>query len=138
MVNFWKIAPVTRAWKMAWCTEDEQKKARPVLHREVVTLARNFLEFKQVHGTSVEKEVYNGMDVNGLIDRLIKKRPLAFYKKEDVWVLPDGQTGKGWKHVGTEKEHAPLLMKDFMYLQVMIHLLQIILDIYFKWRLLVI
>ena len=57
-------------------------------------LLRDFLRIKRERGSAVEKEVYAGMAVTGLVDRLISKRPLMFM------VLHDSQP----RHVCTQKK----------------------------------
>ena len=59
------------------------RRTRPVVHEKVLELANDFLNFKKANGNSVEKKVYEGMGVLGLIDRLIKKVRIPFVLLSD-------------------------------------------------------
>ena len=45
----------------------------PILHEDVLFLAEEFLQIKRIHGTCVEKSIYESMPLCNFIDRLIKK-----------------------------------------------------------------
>merc|ERR1711963_90807 len=78
----------------------------PILHEDVLTLFHQFLKLKKVHGTSKEKAVYESMPVIDLIDRLIKKRPLAFVGPSDSNTLRNGKQADyhSWTLIGREDE----------------------------------
>ena len=54
--------------------------------------------------------VYGGMDVSGLLDRLLTKRPLMFMKDCDEYLLRDGTQGSNgcaaFDAIGTDREQA--------------------------------
>ncbi|KAJ3098299.1 hypothetical protein HDU97_004150 [Phlyctochytrium planicorne] len=64
-----------------------------------------FIRHKQQHGTSIEKSIYEHMTPELLVQRLITKRPLAFYGKGDKTLLRNGDVPKKpasqWKLVGS-------------------------------------
>lgn len=66
--------------------------AYPVVHEKVLRLIDGFLNFKKQHGTTIEKEFYNGQycDSISYINRLIKKRPVVFYDHIDKTTERDG------------------------------------------------
>jgi uncharacterized SAM-binding protein YcdF (DUF218 family) len=76
----------------------------------------NFLEMKRSFGSSVEQALYRDLDVAGLVDRLVMKRPLVFMNGSDNFLLPTGESGagRGFDKVGTDAETAPLLLQDYM------------------------
>lgn len=58
------------------------------------------------HGTPKEKELYEGLRWGDFVRRLIIKRPLAFFTKDNMTLLRNGQipSAKDWNLVGTDKE----------------------------------
>ena len=92
--------------------------AYPVIHECCVQLLADFLEHKREHGSSVERACYEGMAVAGLLDRLVRKRPLAFLTAVDSWLTKDGEHGAGgWGEVGTEQQgaaHPALTLDTFL------------------------
>ena len=71
---------------------------RPVVLARMVPLLRRFLDIKAALGSPVEKSVYAGMDENGLLDRLLTKRPLMFMNSYDQFKLKSGLDGAGSEH----------------------------------------
>jgi len=92
------------------------RNTRVVLHAHVVPLMRDFLEIKRALGSSVEQALYRDLDVAGLVDRLVLKRPLMFMNGSDNFLLPTGESGagRGFDKIGTDAEKAPLLLQDYM------------------------
>ena len=77
------------------------------MHCKVVPLMRRFLSIKQADGSQIEKNIYQGMNIAGLCDRLLKKRPLMFMMSHDKYLLRDGRGGTGsdlFDMVGTNAE----------------------------------
>ena len=76
-------------------TDKEQDKlnkfsarSRPVIHEDVIGMAEEFLK-KQSHS------IYDGMNLVGFVDRLIRKRPLVFINSSDEWMDKYGNEGCG-------------------------------------------
>lgn len=89
--------------------------AYPVLHHRCLPLLAAFLHFKTSHGTRVEKAVYEGMSLLGLVDRLLLKRPITFLGRDDQYLLRDGKRGKGgFEKIGSDHEAQPLCLRDYL------------------------
>lgn len=90
------------------------KSVRLLFHPRTATLLRDFLAVKLEHGSGPEVAVYkalgsvdDGSAVTGLVDRLIRKRPLAFLTGADSYLLRTGRRGRGgFDAVGTDAEMA--------------------------------
>ena len=94
---------------------------RILLDERASKIGKHFLTHKQTYGNAIEKAVYNGMSFEGFIERLLKKRPLTFYKPEDKTLLrgnPRGQVLNNmhsqWLDVGSVRERAPLVLKEYL------------------------
>jgi hypothetical protein len=88
---------------------------RPVADTRVRSLLENFLEIKCGSGSAIEREVYAGMDVNGLLDRMLTKRPLVFCERHDSFVLRSGERGRGgFDEIGGETDTgmAPFTLRE--------------------------
>eukprot|EP00946_MAST-07B_sp_MAST-7B-sp1_P002597 g2597.t1 len=85
------------AAKRARCVEFARG-TRPVILARMMPLLEEFLDIKRVCGTRVERELYGAMDANGLLDRLITKRPLVFMNSFDRFMLKSGIDGAGTEH----------------------------------------
>ena len=104
----------TKSFKVIGNASDLVKDSYPILHEDVVVLVEDFLKFKKAHGSNTEKKVYRGMSSSDLVQRLIAKRPLAFYGEGDKYILRNGTEGKGgWERVGTDDE-GKVKMKHYM------------------------
>ena len=80
-------------------------KAYPILHESTIQLITDFLLHKRSNGSSIEKKIYENLTLAEFIDRLICKRPLAFWTRADSWLSKSGDHGAGgWEEIGTEKE----------------------------------
>lgn len=92
------------------------RRCAPILHSDTVALLREFLDVKRAHGSAVERALYASLDVCGLVDRLVRCRPLVFVGCGDSFVLRDGTTRGhgGIETIGTDRECAPLLLADYM------------------------
>ena len=79
--------------------------ARVLFHDNVAVLLDDFLELKRSTGSEVEKELYAGMDRAGLIDRLIRRRPVVFMTSSDGYTLRNGDTSHGgFENIGKNNE----------------------------------
>jgi len=88
----------------------------PVMHASLQRLMEDFIKLKQA-GTPQERAVYAGLNVQSLVARLMRCRPLMFMTGVDEYLLPSGECGIGWKDfdaVGTDREKAPLIMQDYL------------------------
>lgn len=93
---------------------------RPLVHSKLLKLASDFLTRKQTHGSAQDKTVYGSLDAQGLICRLLTKRPLMFMTESDMYLLRDGSTrGSGshgnfaFDHIGTKAEEAPISLSEY-------------------------
>ncbi|XXQ30864.1 protein of unknown function (DUF4804) [Plasmodiophora brassicae] len=79
---------------------------RVVVHARVLEFIDRFLEYKRLHGTAVEQDIYRNMTRPEFIARLICKRPLSFLGPSDRTLLRTEIRPKGsdWKLVGTAEE----------------------------------
>lgn len=73
----------------------------PVLHENALILYSEFLQHKRKFGTDIERELYKDMTLEMLIDRLLRKRAVAFVGPRDRYMLIDGfgRSGK-WELIG--------------------------------------
>lgn len=91
------------------------KKCRPVLLEKVVKQILKFLQYKQIYGTNVEKELYTNMSLPEFCDRLVSKRPIYFLQSADHWLLRSGIGGAAhWESIGTEEQFTPLNLTEYM------------------------
>jgi hypothetical protein len=109
--------------------------AAPLADARLEALLQSWLGVKAGTGTDVEKQLYAGMDVAALLQRLLVERPLVFFKSHDEFALRSGETGAGgaaldldteglddlerlglFARVGTDAEAEPLtLAKTLSY-----------------------
>lgn len=95
--------------------EAQFNSAYPLLHHRCLPLLAAFLDFKASNGTRVEKAVYKGLSLLGLVDRLLLKRPVTFFGRGDQYLLRDGTHGRGgFEKIGSEQEAPPLCLKDYL------------------------
>lgn len=66
-------------WRQAKCG------VHPIMHERVPALLNSFLRAKQALGSAVERALYEDMSVEDLVTRLLTKRPLSFYTRDDVY-----------------------------------------------------
>ena len=88
---------------------------RPVADARVHHLLGEFLRIKRTTGSSIEKELYADMDANGLVDRLLHRRPLVFCESSDQYLLRSGQRGRGgFDSIGTSADTGagPLTLRE--------------------------
>lgn len=107
-------------------TSDERaqkESAKYFMHKNVKTLAEDFLAEKQKNGSQKEKKLYKGMSVEQLLERFATKRPLAFHGGEDNTLLRDGTelTGNNsnavtemFLQIGTDNEKEPLVLSEYL------------------------
>lgn len=84
---------------------EHAKNTRPVLPWKIRNFIPKFLAHKKLHGSVVEKALYEKMTVEQFIDRLISKRPLQFMGSADSHLLLDGTKGHlEFDAIGSENE----------------------------------
>lgn len=108
---------------------EQAKNAKIIIDERVRKLAEAFLLHKKTNGNEVEKAVYTGMSLDGFINRLIRKRPLAFLgscdntwprtKAHQAMFMSKGKThyyckNAEWRIVGTPKEQKPLVLEEYL------------------------
>ena len=86
------------------CSEEEvasmAAETRPLVHEDALPAMEGFLRFKRQAGTEAERQLYAGMDLPGLVDRLLGSRPLSFVGACDSYTDKDGRHGAGdWERV---------------------------------------
>lgn len=82
----------------------------PLIHESMLPLIARWLKHKREFGSSVEKALYKDMKLLELIQRLLEKRAVYFYRSEDRYKLIDNKKGEGgWESVGTDDEIEPLV-----------------------------
>ncbi|XP_063905314.1 uncharacterized protein LOC135124284 [Zophobas morio] len=87
--------------------------AYPILHENILHLFARFILHKRKNGNSIEKELYNNLDVLTFVDRLLTKRAATFMGKRDSWTLLNNKKGsKNWESIGTLDQKPPLVLKD--------------------------
>ena len=115
------VGPINRIEPLCPDAEAQQQVARfadatrPILHARVLGLLAGFLELKRRRGSEPERRLYADMDVVGLLDRLLKRRPLAFLTASDAYRLRTGERGAGgFDAIGTQAEAPPLLLEQLL------------------------
>ena len=86
-----------------------------LIPKRIIKLLHDFIAFKNLHGSSVEKEVYHSMTEGQLIRRIFEKRAVTFVGSDDSYTLRDGSRGIGhWEDVGTDYEGGKVILKDYL------------------------
>lgn len=96
-------------------TDEHIAGVRPIANIRVESLLADFLRIKQATGSAIEQATYGGMNVQGLLDRLLRCRPLAFCERNDSYLLRSGQRGRGgFESIGTSADmgSAPLTLGE--------------------------
>lgn len=68
---------------------------RPIVNGEIPGLLQNYLDMKRLHGSDLEKMLYEQMSVSELFERLLKCRPIVFMNTSDEYLLLDNRRGSG-------------------------------------------
>lgn len=93
---------------------EHAKATQPVLHECVEIFISDFINYKKIHGSSIEKQIYQNMSLEEFCNRLIKKRPLAFFNPSDVTLLRHHvQRDGGFEKIGTEQEEKGLTLAEY-------------------------
>lgn len=103
--------PTERNWLRAMVAEGRITEERavamadgsyPVLHEDVLALCADFLALKKAAPSGeAERRIYADLGVLGLVDRLVRNRPLTFMGTADAYTLRDGRDGStDWDEVG--------------------------------------
>lgn len=94
---------------------------RIVAHPTVRQIAIDFLTHKRTHGTKTEKKVYAEQiewDVERFFARLIRQRPLSFYRKGDTTLLRNHKhlisATSAWDRVGSDNEHHDIPIEYYL------------------------
>ncbi|KAJ3111324.1 hypothetical protein HK100_002726 [Physocladia obscura] len=91
--------------------------ARIVVHATLVYhVIPLFLEYKNKHGSNIEKAFYQRHTVESLLQRLVVDRPLAFYGPSNTTKLRTGALPdpSAWLKVGTDFETQQITLEDYM------------------------
>lgn len=93
--------------------------SRMIAHVRVKELLKDFVAHKKNHGSKVEKEFYQNIDLLAFIERLLVKRPLVFYSVKDESVLRDGnglakKCFGGFERIGQDDQQHPLVLTDYL------------------------
>ncbi|XP_037936611.1 uncharacterized protein LOC119670427 [Teleopsis dalmanni] len=89
--------------------------AYPVIHERVLGLYMNFLEHKCKYGNKRELEIYTKLTLTDFIQRLLTKRCVSFFGKNDKFLLLNRENGcSGFMEVGTDKEKPPLVLSNVL------------------------
>ncbi|TPX33820.1 hypothetical protein SmJEL517_g03345 [Synchytrium microbalum] len=96
---------------------EHAKSTSIVVHDTILSLLQEFLDLKRAEGSSVDKAVYEGMDVQDFIRRLIRQRPKSFVGPSDTTLLRNGVRANGmhWLSVGTDHEESIHLVDYLSY-----------------------
>ncbi|XP_069687866.1 uncharacterized protein [Periplaneta americana] len=93
--------------------EKNANSAYPLLHETALFLYIRFLEHKKKHGIGPEKTLYASMGLLEFVQRLLEKRSVTFFAKNDKYLLLSGEQGiSGWEAVGSEHETTPLFLSN--------------------------
>uniref|UniRef100_A0A6B2L4W1 Uncharacterized protein n=1 Tax=Arcella intermedia TaxID=1963864 RepID=A0A6B2L4W1_9EUKA len=90
------------------------------MHHKVKLLIEKFLNVKRHFGTAKEKKIYEGMNFEDFIVRILKKRPLVFFGSSDMTLLRDvNDLGsmfptEAWSRVGSEHEDDEITITEYM------------------------
>ena len=86
-----------------------------IVPKTLVILINDFLNFKNINGSDIEKKIYKNMTQDQFIFRLFAKRPLVFVGGSDSWTLRDNTQGFGnWETIGTNNEKSPLTLYEYL------------------------
>jgi len=90
----------------------------PLADGKLTSLLQGFLALKRARGSPPEKAVYASLSVCGLVDRLLRKRPLTFYTSRDKHLLRTGQynseAATQFEAIGSAEEERPFVLEDLM------------------------
>ena len=93
----------------------DMRDARVIFHSKVAVLMDDFLRLKRTTGSQVEQKMYAHMDRDGLINRLITRRPVVFMTSSDGYSLRDTGTGNGgFEAIGKDDEKDKLCLCNLM------------------------
>ena len=90
----------------------------PFMHSKTYVLIEDFLSYKKIHGSFIEKGLYKTMKPLEFVDRLLTQRPLAFVGPTDFALLRENKTASNeydnFMYIGTDQEKAPLVLKNYL------------------------
>uniref|UniRef100_W8AIK8 Uncharacterized protein n=1 Tax=Ceratitis capitata TaxID=7213 RepID=W8AIK8_CERCA len=89
--------------------------AYPVIHERVLGLYLAFLEHKCKYGNKRELKLYQNLTLTDFVQRLLAKRCVSFFGKNDKYLLLSRHRGcSGFLDIGTDAEKPPLLLQDVL------------------------
>ncbi|XP_053951689.1 uncharacterized protein LOC128859041 isoform X2 [Anastrepha ludens] len=89
--------------------------AYPIIHERVLGLYLAFLEHKCKYGNKRELELYQNLTLTDFVQRLLAKRCVSFFGKNDKYLLLSQQRDcSGFMEIGTDAEKPPLLLQDVL------------------------
>ncbi|XP_067636706.1 uncharacterized protein [Eurosta solidaginis] len=87
----------------------------PIIHERVLGLYLAFLEHKCKYGNKRELELYQNITLTEFVQRLLTKRCVSFFGKNDKYLLLSGHRGcSGFLDIATDAEKPPLLLQDVL------------------------
>ena len=89
---------------------------RPIIHQDTKKAMEEYIDLMSRKGNKKYKDVFREItSVESYIDRLLKKRPLAFYGSSDKYKLQDGRSWYGgFEKIGTEDEVGKLILSNLI------------------------
>ncbi|XP_039958839.1 uncharacterized protein LOC126757960 isoform X1 [Bactrocera neohumeralis] len=95
--------------------EKQIASAYPIIHERVLGLYLAFLEHKCKYGNKRELELYQNLTLTDFVQRLLAKRCVSFFGKNDKYLLLSRHRGcSGFLDIGTDGEKPPLLLEDVL------------------------
>lgn len=95
--------------------EKQIASAYPIIHERVLGLYLAFLEHKCKYGNKRELELYQNLTLTDFVQRLLAKRCVSFFGKNDKYLLLSRHRGcSGFLDIGTDGEKPPLLLQDVL------------------------
>ncbi|XP_017469981.1 PREDICTED: uncharacterized protein LOC108361739 isoform X3 [Rhagoletis zephyria] len=89
--------------------------AYPIIHERVLGLYLAFLKHKCKYGNKRELELYQNLSLTDFVQRLLAKRCVSFFGKNDKYLLLSRHRGcSGFLDIGTDAEKPPLLLQDVL------------------------
>lgn len=88
---------------------------KPIVHWKTLKLIMDFLDHKRENGSPIEKDLYDKISLDQMIDRLLLKRPFTFMGEADLYLLRNRQTSYGgFDTIGSLNEKPPLVLADYL------------------------
>lgn len=108
------IETIAKTSKIKREVVDHALATTPILPQRVMSFIPKFLKHLRSHGSKIERKFYENMSTSEFLDRMIKKRPLAFLNYSDDYYLRNREQGKGgFDLIGTKKESGDLVLLNY-------------------------